>query len=62
MGPHGAFGFGSAREWDGGGGLKWLRLAKLEASLKKPQAFAHCGFRVRKLIVYKMRPSPGALS
>jgi hypothetical protein len=26
--------------------------------LKKPQAFTHCGFRVRKLIVYERAPAP----
>jgi hypothetical protein len=25
---------------------------------KKPQALAHCGFRVRKLIVYETYPAP----
>ena len=25
---------------------------------KKPQAFTHCGFRVRKLIVYERAPAP----
>jgi hypothetical protein len=29
---------------------------------KKPQALAHCGFRVRKLIVYESAPSPGKQS
>jgi len=29
---------------------------------KKPQALAHCGLRVRKLIVYERAPGPGAQS
>jgi hypothetical protein len=29
-----------------------------EPPLKKPQAFTHCGTRVRKLIVYKTYPAP----
>jgi hypothetical protein len=37
MGPHGAFGFGSARGMGRRGRVKVVALAKLEASLKKPQ-------------------------
>jgi hypothetical protein len=48
------------------GGDNYLTLGGIDGGLsfllKKPQALARCGFRVRKLIVYERAPSPGAQS